>query len=53
MERVDLSDVIRICGEDIPYKILRPVMYAPTETHSGPSPVFRRTFLRKYLTALD
>ena len=53
MDRVDLSDIICTCQEDISYKILRPVMYAPAETHSGPSPVFRKTFLRKYLTALN
>ena len=37
MERVDLNYVIFTYQEDIPYKILRIMMYAPAEVHSGPS----------------
>ena len=41
MERVDLNDVIFTYQEDIPYKTLRAMMYAPAEVHSEPSEASR------------
>ena len=37
MERAYLNDVIFTYQEYIPYNILRAMMYAPAEVHSGPS----------------
>ena len=47
MERVDLNDVIFTYQEDIPYKILRTMMYSPAEIHSGPSETSRLDLFTK------
>ena len=47
MERVDLNDVIFTYQEDIPYKILRTMMYSPAEVHSGPSEASRMDLFTK------
>ena len=47
MERVDLNDVIFTYQEDIPYKILRTMMYSPAEVHSEPSETSRLDLFTK------
>ena len=51
MERVDLNDVIFTYQEDIPYKILRAMMYSPAEVHSGPSEASRMDLFTKIVKA--
>ena len=51
MERVDLNDVIFTYQEDIPYKILRTMMYSPAEVHPGPSEVSRMDLFTKTVNA--
>ena len=51
MERVDLNDVIFIYQEDIPYKILRTMMYSPGEVHSAPSEASRMDLFTKIVNA--
>ena len=51
MDRVDLNDVIFTYQEDIPYKILRIMMYAPAEVHSGPSEASRMDLFTKIVNA--
>ena len=42
-----LNDVIFTYQEDIPYNILRAIMYAPAEVHSGPSEASRMSLFAK------
>ena len=51
MERVDLNDVIFTYQEDIPYKTLRAMMYAPAEVHSEPSEASRMDLFTKIVNA--
>ena len=51
MDRVDLNDVIFTYQEDILYKILRIMMYAPAEVHSGPSEASRMDLCTKIVNA--
>ena len=51
MERVDLNDAIFTDQEDIPYKILRTMMYSPAEVHSGPSEASRMDLFTKIVNA--
>ena len=51
MERVDLNDAIFTYREDIPCKILRTMMYAPAEVHSGPSEASRMDLFTKIVNA--
>ena len=48
-----LNDVIFTYQEDIPYNILRAMMYAPAEVHSGPSEASRMSLFAKIVNGFQ